>query len=208
MFENEKALVSHMGGLHDDLYKVYVFADFRIIPALKNAVIDLCISNFSETLVMPSPVSVTKIWQKCPENDAMTKLFVDYVTKSNSSNWTAFSPKSQAFFPESTRGQYPEGFLFQVCKQLVDAEQLREPKHMRNYWAKVDKCLYHDHSEVAPKSGVVIDVEAESKTAAKASNLKLTMPKRKVKAEGGAPAKRRSTFGRVITDTDAYQQAS
>lgn len=207
MFENQEAVASHSAGIHDDLYKVYVFTDFRVIPALKNAVIDLCIENFTQTQIMPSASAVTKIWQKCPKGDGIRKLLLHFVTKTNSAGWSDTNRKSDVFFPETGRGHLPEDFLYTVCRKLVDTEQLREPRSYRNYWRTANKCAYHDHSQVTP-TGVVIDVEeAESKAATSALNLKLTLPKRKFKADGGAPAKRTSSHGRVIIDTDAYHQA-
>lgn len=79
----------------------------RAIPALKNAVVDLCIENFRAALIMPAPRAVAKVRKKCLEGDAMRQLLIDFVTKTNPSQWGSVNPKSQTFFPDVTRDSVP-----------------------------------------------------------------------------------------------------
>ena len=189
VFENEEEAVKSPSGLHDDIFKVYVFADSYLVPALKNAIVDLCIESWVRSMVMPSHNAVTKIWQMCPEGDGMRQLLIDFVTKTNSNTWSESNLKSATFFPDETRDQYPSGFLFEVCKWLVDREQFREPKVPSSYWRLVERCKYHDHTE-SMRHDLVKELE-ESDGKAGAKPRRKTAVKRQAGTEASVAAKKR-----------------
>jgi hypothetical protein len=175
----------------EGVFEVYIFADAHIIPALKNAVIDVCIESFAKSWSMPSAKAVNQVWRNCPEGDGMHELLVDFVTKSNNViKWNNMSLKSEAFFPERTRDQYPAGFLFKVCKTLVDQEHLREAKTSGGYWHKIDKCKYHDHTEIAHHT-VVAEVE-EAEGTGDAQGRKKAARKRKASTATASSAPKRA----------------
>ncbi|KAE9962469.1 hypothetical protein BLS_000292 [Venturia inaequalis] len=126
------------------LCKIYVFADSRGVPMLKNAVTDLLITSICEHNVVPQ-TEVKYVYANTPEKDRFRALFVDIFSRLNSLS-------STVFFGDVARDMYPPEFLFDLCKATVGKENAKKPDMSLSDWEKCNKCDYHDHTDInAPR---------------------------------------------------------
>lgn len=125
-------------------FGIYVFAEARGIPMLKNTIVDDVLLGIFDQNVIPHR-DVKFIYSNTPENDEMRALMVDVFTR-----WSSVNVK--VFFDEDSRSIYPEAFLFDVCKASVGASNASKPGRDYKCWKKLNKCEYHDHTDInAPR---------------------------------------------------------
>lgn len=135
------------------LCRIYVFADSRGVPMLKNAVTDLLITSICEQNVVPQ-TEVKYVYANTPEKDRFRALLVDVFSRLN-------SLPSAVFFGDVDRDTYPPEFLFDLCKAAIGKENVKKPDMALSDWEKCNKCDYHDHTDInAPR-------ERKDKTAPK-----------------------------------------
>ncbi|KAF2112160.1 hypothetical protein BDV96DRAFT_614485 [Lophiotrema nucula] len=98
------------------LCKIWVFADFRGFPALKNAAIDMLHESMAAKWATPSDDMILYVYQNSPEGSQLRKFFI----------YAWIRTKSEGCFKE-------------LKKQDV-------PTDHQYWWATLDRCFWHDHS--------------------------------------------------------------
>ncbi|EAT81163.2 hypothetical protein HBI56_105130 [Parastagonospora nodorum] len=115
------------------LSKIWVFADFHIIPALGNAAIDALHEHQALLWVTPSPV-IKYVYEHTKPDSLLRRYLQDAFTKT----MTLESVMSR------DKEEHTVEFLHDIL--LVIARRKKGEKLERMQWAKLDRCKWHDHS--------------------------------------------------------------
>ena len=136
-----RSLKSHVVPLSARLLcKIYVFRDVRGVPELKNEAIDLLITRMALTWV--GNLGLTQyIYENTPESSILRKLHVDTFVLT-----TPFV---------TLKGQKVHLNLDFVLDVMISLEVPDGKRRLigREEYVKLDKCLYHEHSEPGGKPG-------------------------------------------------------
>jgi hypothetical protein len=132
----------------DALLPIHLFADLRCIPALKNAVADIVIDDFSTRFILPDAAIVNCIYANTVKSDRLRKLTVDIHTKSDT--------ETSEVFNDDGEDRYPKDFLYNVCQQSVGSVNRQQTYLSKSEWAIVDKCVYHDHTDITKLGGGLV----------------------------------------------------
>lgn len=117
------------------LFRGYVFADARGIPAIKNTIIDELMNLPCRDNIIPDE-NIIYVWENTTEPDGLRKLFLDWLTM------VSLGP---TFF--DNRGHlYPKDLLWSMVVATM-AKDPKPPARSREGWMK-HKCDYHDHFDV------------------------------------------------------------
>lgn len=120
------------------LFRGYVFADAKIIPTLKNVIIDRlmdlkCSRNCIPTSQMPY------VWSNTTEGDKLRQLFID---------WLTMGSLTPGFF-NNNRAAYPADLLWSMVVATMNTST-RPAARSNTEWLE-HRCDYHDHNNVTIK---------------------------------------------------------
>ncbi|TID26889.1 50s ribosomal protein l17 [Venturia nashicola] len=133
-FDLEKA------GDSKHLLGIYVFAEARGIPRLKNEIVNHVLSSVVNQKCIPIN-HIRYVYENTPEKDKMRALLVDIMTR-----WSTVDVND--FFNDETRNTYPSEFLFDACKATIGLTNVKKPDVSAKGWKKLNKCDYHDHTDI------------------------------------------------------------
>jgi hypothetical protein len=121
------------------IFELYGFAEFHIIPRLKNVAIDEYLYTDYHNWTLPHGKKVKRLYDATPRNCPMQKLLLDSLLK-----WGNFSIINES---------YPIDFLVDICKAIGkrgDRPLLSPTYATKERWYESTKgklCDYHDHIE-------------------------------------------------------------
>jgi hypothetical protein len=119
----------------EEMVDVYVFADKRGIPGLKNAIVDLLIEAQIEAQLVPGH-AIPKVWNALPESDGLRSLFFDWMSMK--------LLDVEKFFSDERLEWYPPNFMLKLLRCIAHPEKRPAIRKDRQWLAM--KCRYHDHT--------------------------------------------------------------
>lgn len=120
--------------------KLYIWAEMRGSPVMKNAAIDSLLDCYSTDFVVPTSCIIYTYANTTKEKDPMRMRLVDMMVFANTC--------PETFFSASKRGVYPNDFLFDICESSVGIENKKRPTLSAQEWGIRDRCIYHDHTDI------------------------------------------------------------
>lgn len=125
-----------------ELYDLYIFADFRGVPALKNRIVDVFADLLARTWSVFPTISVARLYENIPHGSGLTRLMATFVVMGNVN------------VSEMATHASLQGFLLQefwVDVAVAFYKHKHETTDPREQWCKMDLCAFHDHGKPRPK---------------------------------------------------------
>jgi hypothetical protein len=137
LYSGSLRALGHAPPKYIDLFQLYRFGDFYVIPRLKNAITDLCLWMRHHRYGAPKAAALEYLYDETERGCPIQKLIIDIAV--DRSDLKVFDDR------------YPPEFLVDVC-QIIGTRKRPMPSHKadRNQWyeeMKVKLCNYHDHIE-------------------------------------------------------------
>lgn len=146
MYDGEDCLVQ--GGIAQKpqgydliLLKLWLLADMRLVPALKNTIINILHHTENDIWgdfwpdCFLSPLSIARIWPVVPESSGLHKYILDFIVTVDFQNT-----------PMQEMEYCPHIVLVQALQRIAELRFEHRPC-ARKWFAGLDPCRYHDHAD-------------------------------------------------------------
>ncbi|KAF2435921.1 hypothetical protein EJ08DRAFT_692493 [Tothia fuscella] len=122
------------------LFNTYIFGDAHGIPDFQNTIVDRMYTSFMDKSAIPVTY-IKNLYEHTTKGDNLRRFLVDI-----------FQSMSQCeaveFFSPSDQDHYPQEFLFELSKALLEDDPGRERPWTMKDWGKLDTCRYHNHKDI------------------------------------------------------------